>query len=504
MKKDLEGKQAFRDNWSASTKRINILLEEKRDQCLGLSTRIELFNLELKKRKERLASLEQILVERSRNSTSILEPYEAKLNEHKADLDKWMNSTLDIKHLLQSRRDECVGLSTRMSLFNRKLAEYDDQICQLSTKMNAKVTSHSSDIGPLQETLRNQQKERDDWESKTRDIGKQLEERQNQCVGLKTRLALFKQQTKFHEEQVAALDAKTSELQEGADYMIIPLTKELKVQREGLEQWKESTKNVEKLLEQAQQESVCLTDKLKKHIVRLNMCQKVVATLEKKVQAKGEVFAAQRERYTAEHQKETQELNNWSSKTRDLEALLKDKEGQIVGLTTRLSLFEAELANRKGAHSDLEKKLLTTTGEFKSKIVDLQNELQFQREQRDHCLEATLTMNKSMKEVKEPCVSLTTRLSLFKKELEGREERVKVLDMQVREKTEHAYSILEPLRSELQKQLNARDEWNESTLDIFWMLKERQDQTVGLTTRLGTFYTWSGVLLELSTIDAHS
>ena len=161
----------------------------------------------------------------------------------------------------------------------------------------------------------------------------------------------------------------------------------------------------------------------------------------------------------------------------------------------RLDIFcqlrgvKAELANRQGAHSDLEKKLQTTTSEFKSKILDLQNELQFQREQRDHCLEATLTMNKSMKEVKEPCVSLTTRLSLFKKELEGREERVNVLDMQVREKTEHAYSILEPLRSELQKQLNARDEWNESTLDIFWMLKERQDQTVGLTTRLGTFYT---------------
>lgn len=488
LKKDLGGKQAFRDTWSESTKEIHCLLDEKKDQCVGLSTRVELFHLELRKRGERVASLERIFTERSGIGAAALEPYCVQLNAHKADLDKWTNSTLEIKRLLQSRRDECVGLTTRLSLFNQKLCDYDGQVDELSKKVDAKLGSHTNDVVPLQNTLRKHQEERDSWESKTTDIGKQLEERQNQCVGLTTRLALFRQQAKYHEEQVLALEAKASDLHERFDLQIVPLRSELKAQREGLECWKESTVNVEKLLQQAENECVCLTGELKQHIAKLQGCQKEVATLQAKVEVKGDIVTAKKKHYLTEHQKDAQELNNWSSKTKDLEDLLVEKEGQIIGLTTRLALFELELVNRQTACSDFQTKFTTTKEEFENKILNLQNELQFQREQRDHCLEVTLNMNKSMKEVKEPCIGLTTRLSLFKKELEGREDRVKLLDTQVREKTEHALSMLEPLRKELQKQQDARDKWNDSTLDIFWMLKERQDQTVGLTTRLGMFF----------------
>ena len=487
LKKDLEGKQAFRDTWSASTKEIHCLLEEKKDQCVGLSTRVELFHLELRKREERVASLEQILTERSGISEATLEPYHVQLNAHKEDLDKWTNSALEIKRLLQSRRNECVGLTTRLSLFNQKLCDYDGQVEELSKKVDAKVSSHANDTVPLQNTLQKHQEERKNWESKTIDIGKQLEDRQNQCIGLTTRLALFKQQAKYHEEQVVALEAKASDLHERFDLQIIPLRSELKAQREGLESWKQSTVDVEKLLLQAESECVCLTGELKQHIAKLQGFQKEVVTLHTKVQVKGDIITAQNNHYLAEHQKETQELNNWSSKTKDLEELLVTKEGQVTGLTTRLSLFESELVKRQATRSDFQTKFTTTKREFENKILNLQNELQFQREQRDHCLELTLNMNKSMKEVKEPCIGLTTRLSLFKKELEGREDRVKLLDTQVREKTRHALSVLEPLRKEFQKEQDARDKWNDSTLDIFWMLKERQDQTVSLTTRLGMF-----------------
>jgi len=485
FEKEFEGKKAFRDTWSESTKGINDLLERKKEAIVGLTTRLELFQVELKKREERVASLRSMLKERQDVSNATLEPYQTQLKVHQADLDKWKNSTQEIRDLMESRKGECIGLTTRLNLFTKKLEEYDSQVDELTKNVDVKLNSCSSDILPLQDTLRKQQEERDSWQEKTSDIGKQLRDRQGECSGLKTRLDLFRQQTKFHQEQVDTLSAKAVEIQERFDLQIVPLKKELAVQTEGLESWRESTAKVEGLMKQAEKDIVDLTEELKVHIAKLKRRQTEVAALQSKVSAKEDAAISQEDFYLKDREKEVQERDNWAGKTKELERLLGEKEGQIVGLSTRLSLFESELATRQTTVSTIEANFTETKSAFQNKISSLENELQFQREQRDHCLESTLSMNKAMKEIKEPCFGLSTRLTLFKKELEGREERVKVLGEQVREKTENALVVLEPLRKELKKQKGETEKWNNSTLDVFWMLKERRGQIVGLSTRLG-------------------
>jgi chromosome segregation ATPase len=485
MAKDLKGMYAFRDEWSTSTNGIHRMLEEKKEECVGLSTRVDLFQLELKKREERVERLQAVLQGEEDVSNATLEPYRTQLHAHQEDLDKWTNSTNDIRQLLRDRKDECVGLGTRLVLFKQKVSEFEENVTVISKKVGDKEGAHSCIISPLRQQLQAQQAEREKWSTQTTEIGKQLEDRQNQCVGLTTRLALFKQQTAFHRDQVAALAEKAEDLEERFALKLEPLRKELKVQRDGLESWRESTRNVKNLLTEAEKECVDLTDELKSRVMALQGCQQEVASLQAQVIAKAEIVTANEQRYLAERKKEELELASWSDKTKDLERVLSEKEGHIVGLGTRLFLFESELSSRQTIASKLEAKVKERGTAFENQISTLQNELRFQREQRDHCLEATLTMNKSMKEVKEPCIGLTTRLSLFKKELAAREERVRILDAQVREKKESAHNEIYPIQEQLKSQREGRDNWNDSTLDIFWMLKERQDQTVGLTTRLG-------------------
>ncbi|CAB9508467.1 Inherit from NOG: Viral A-type inclusion protein [Seminavis robusta] len=485
--REVQGAQAFRDTWSASTKGILAQLEERKEQVVGLSTRVDLFQLELKKREERVEKLESVLEGEENSTNATLAPYRSQLKAHQDDLSKWTDNTNEIRQLLKDRKNECVGLATRLSLFKKKVSEFEENVGVVSKKVDAKEGSYTSDLSPLREQLRQQQMEREKWNTQTIDIGKQLQDRQTQCVGLTTRCTLFKQQTKYHQDQVIALTAKVNELEERFALKLEPLRKELGVQRQGLDSWRESTRNVEELLKQAEQDCVDLTDELKVHVVKLQSCQKEVANLQAQVVAKSETVSSTENMYFAERKNEEAELEKWTNNTEDLVRLLNDKEGQIVGLNTRLALFETELSTRQSIVSDLTAKVSERGTAFKTQISSLQNELKFQREQRDHCLEATLHMNKSMKEVKEPCVGLTTRLALFRKELAGREERVRILDAQVRDKMEAERFEIDPMREELERLREGKDKWNDSTLDIFWMLKERQDQTVGLTTRLELF-----------------
>jgi chromosome segregation ATPase len=483
--KQLNAQQEHRDTWSKSTTEIHQKLKEKKEQCIGLQTRADLFNLELQKRKERVASLESVLKDKADFTAAKLEPFRTQLKMHQDDLDKWTSNSDDINRLLKDRQDQCVGLTTRLSLFKQQLQQYEDQVEILTGKVEGKEGSHNEDISPLKENLQKQLEERDSWTEKTGEIGRLLKDRQEQCVGLSTRLGLFQQQTKYHKEQVAILEVQVSGLEEGFAIQINPLKKELGIQREGLETWKDSTLNVERLLKEARQGSDDLTLELKRLIVELEGCQQQVGDLSKKVTDKEDLSVTRRQGYLVEHKEQQAERQKWVDSTQGLERLLKDKEGQIVGLTTRLSLFEIELSKRQNAVTALETKLQERGTSFESEIISLRNELAFEKEQRDQCLESTLYMNKSMKEIKEPCMGLTTRISLFRKELEAREERVKILAAQLEEKGEMAKSQLEPLRERYQKAAGERDKWNDSTLDIFWMLKDRQDQSVGLSTRLG-------------------
>lgn len=485
LEKQLQEKIDNRNSWGKSSSEIHRLLEEKKERCIGLQTRVNLFNVELQKREERVASLESVLKEREECTAAKLEPYRNQLRMRQDDLDKWNGNTKEISRLLHDRQDQCVGLNTRLSLFKQQLQQYEDQVETLTEKVEDKMDSHNEGLTPLKERLQNQQTERDSWKEKTSAIAKQLKDRQEQCVGLSTRLGLFQQQTKYHKEQVAILESKVADLEEKYTHQLDPLKKELQAQREGLDAWRVSTLNVERLLRETESECEELTSKLKHLVVELQSCQQDVADLEKKVADKGDLNLARREAYLADLKSQQEERQKWTNSTQQLEQLLKDKEGQIVGLTTRLSLFHAELSKKQDAVSGLEAKIKECGDMFDSEIKSLTNEIAFEKEQRDHCLESTLHMNKSMKEIKEPCIGLTTRISLFRKELEAREERVKVLTAQVQEKEDLSRSELEPLREKYDKAVEDRDKWNDSTLEIFWMLKDRQDQTVGLSTRLG-------------------
>jgi len=491
LEEELNSKLAFRDTWSQSTTDIRNRLEERKEQCQGLSTRVALFRRELQKREERVAALESVLKDREEVSEEVLRPYRTQLKENEQDLEKWTEKWEEIKSLLNKRKSECVGLTTRLNLFKEKLVEYETQYTATAKTYDAKMGTAKEDIEPMQEQLKKQMEERDEWTKKTTDIARLLQQRQSQCSGLSTRVLLFQKQAKMQKEQVTVLEAKFKDLEEQFDLKLTPLRKELRNQQEGLDSWRDSTNNVEGMLKQGEQDCLDLTKDLKAQIVRLRIYQDQVANLQSKVLAKEDLAAAQKEDYLNERQKEEAELNKWTSNTKDLQKMLYDKEGQIVGLTTRLSLFESELETRQTTVTDLESTLNETKTSFETKISALKNELKFQTEQRDQCLESTLNMNKSVKEVKEPCIGLTTRLALFRKELEGREERCKKLSEQVRELEETAALEMDPLRKELAKQVEARDQWNASTLDISWMLKQKQDSVMGLTTRLGMYFAVS-------------
>lgn len=487
MAKGCKGAQAFRDTWSGSTKGIYNMLEQKKEEIVGLTTRVDLFQLELEKREDRVATLKGILKEKEDANAAVLEPYRIQLKTHQEDLDKWANNTEGIKQLLQNRKGECVGLTTRLKLFKGKVDEYQTNVSNISAKVHEKEGSQTVDLFPLREQLKKQQAEHSKWSQQTIDIGNQLKDRQGQCVGLTTRVVLFKRQTKFHEAQVAVLESKAADLEERFSLKIDPVRKELQVQKEGLEAWKKSTLNVKKLLEEANQASLNLTAELKTNVVKLQGYQKEVSSLQDQVIAKEEVAVSHEDQYLAQRKEEEEELENWRTKTDDLEQLLKTKEGQIAGLSTRVLLFNSELSTRETTVTALESKVKERSSDFEDQVSSLRNELKFQKEQRDHCLDSTLSMNRSMKEVKEPCVGLTTRLSLFRKELAGREERVRILAAQVQEKEQLANFEIGPIRNEFEKQRKDRDDWNESTNRIFQLLKSRKESITGTTTRLELF-----------------
>lgn len=488
FEKQLKANEDHRHSWSKSTEEIRRLLEEKKGQCVGLQTRVDLFKIELQKRDDLVVSLENVLKEKEDHASAKLEPYRAQLQSHQKDLEKWNNSTEEISRLLKDRQEQCVGLKTRLSLFTKQMQQHQEQVETLTGRIENKEADIGESIVSLKEQLRNQLEDRDSWDEKTIEIGRLFKDRQEQCIGLSTRLGLFQQQTQYHKEQVALLESSIAHLEEKSAYQVDPLRDELKVKREGLDSWRDSTLNVERLLKEAQEECVELTAELKNHVVNLQNDQQGVAILELKVADKEDLAASRREAYLVEHKQQEEERQKWTTTTQDLEKLLKDKEGQILGLTTRLSLFESERSKRENIVASLELNLKERGHKFESEIRALQNELAFQKEQRDHVLESTLHMNKSMKEVKEPCIGLTTRITLFRKELDAREERVRVLEAQVEEKQESVNSELEPLRVQYRKAIDDRDKWNDATLEIFWMLKDRQDQTTGLSTRLGRFF----------------
>ena len=483
----LQEQQKGRDTWNKSTNDVIQLLQDKKAQVVGLTTRFDLFERELEGRKENVALLQTKVQEREDAEAVKMEPYRTELQRLQKERDHWKAKTAEINAILRGKMAQTEGLKTRLHLFRVELSQKGEHVDLLEKTVRGKKQKTEADMAPARQKLDVQREQRDAWTTKTEDINRQLNEKRSQCVGLNTRALLFKQELETKEKHVATLGEKVANREFVGGGAIETLKKQLIVQTMARDEWRMSTKKVVQLLAERKKEAVDLTAQVKERVSDLQNCQQRRATLESKIKERKAVSLEKKPTLDKELKLVEEHRDDWKKKTESLTMSLKDTEQSIVGLETRVMLFEQELEKRTDTVEKLEKSYVAIEEKYTAKRKVLLEELTVRQKEREDGVEATLMLNRTLKATKRECIGLTTRAKLFRTELDKRADLVSDQKAKIKETENAASARLSRFRTALLEKTKERDEWKGKTEGIAILCKQTKEEVVGLGTRLELF-----------------
>jgi chromosome segregation ATPase len=487
LSEQLNAQRERRDSWTKTTEDLQQLLKDKKAQVVGLTTRVDLFERELKNRQEVVAALRANIEEREEEEAIKMEPRRKELRRLQEERDSWREKTEDIARSLEEKTAQTEGLMTRLKLFRAELAQKDARVKALRTTFNDKRQSVHMEMTPMREKLELLREQRDQWAAKTEQIDTTLKEKRAQCVGLSTRVSLFKKELETKEAVTTALARKIGDKEEVGDASIAKLRKQVAASVAGRDEWKESTARLRQGLAEKRNESAGLTAELKGLVSDLQSYQQRRAALENQLKEQRTFSDDRRAALEVKRRGHQEHRDEWKIKVDASSKELTEAEQTIVGLETRNLLFERELHQRRDSVAALEEHHHAIEEKSSAKVTRLREAIAADRVEHEERVETTVMLHKALKDSKRECIGLTTRCKIFTNELEKRELAVTDQEGKIREVAQEAADSLGRLRGALSALENERDEWHGKSVDIDALVVLNQEETIGLGTRLELF-----------------
>jgi len=475
------------ETWNASTKNVNQLLKDKRQECANLRVRLQVFRRQVETQDSRIMSLEAAYQAKHNAIGAQLDDLQNQLSEQQSARDESVSTTLSINQAIKAKELQCTSITVRLSLFRTELGNRAKTVETLENKLNDAQGMSAIQLDPVKAKLRAQKEELAKWTENTNDIEQLLKTRDSERIGLATRLALFQSQLKTIEESVSTLDQRLQKRMQSATSEMAPFKNALDTQRAERDRWSDSTKEIHRLLQDRKTQILGLTTRLQLFKKEVKHRAQAVSTIEAKLAEKQEeIDSTKIEPVQSELATRQKERDEWAKTTTGIEDMLKSKHSEIDGLSTRIACFTLELQKREEACKVLTKKYNDNKGLLESQVQVLKSELAMQVEQRDKWRETTAEMKKQVQDRKVQCAGLTTRVELFQKEIAGHDEAIVGLKLRL-EENGTAVAEVEELKKELKVQQESRDALNKAFIETDELLKEKKAAAAGLATILVVF-----------------
>ena len=179
-----------RDKWRETTAEMRKQVTDRKVQCTGLKTRVELFQKEIASHDVAIAELKSKL---KVNDTAVAEIEDVKkeLTTQQDNKDAFNKTLLESSQLLKEKKDQSAGLETRLALFHQQLKERMDRMSSTEARIKEKTELYALQIESLQTDLQAQCEQREKWTSTTNELKTLLEEKESQCTILSSELELL-------------------------------------------------------------------------------------------------------------------------------------------------------------------------------------------------------------------------------------------------------------------------------------------------------------------------
>ena len=476
LQNQLREQQAARDESVNTTLSINQEIKAKEIQCTIISVRLSLFRSELDNRETNVDALETKSSECEGMSEMRLDPVKAQLQTQKEELAKWSSNANDIEELLKQRDGERVGLATRLTLFQSQLETIGESVQALEVRLQKRKEVAAMDMTPFKNALDAQRAKHDCWSESTKEIHNLLQDRKTQIIGLTTRLALFKMEVKQREELVSTFQAKLEEKEEAIDVMKLePVRAELEVHQKEREKWAKTTSGIEDILKTKHSEIDGLATRLACFTMELQKREEACSVLAKKYNDNKALYGSQVQVLKSELAMQVEQRDKWRETTAEMRKQVADRKVQCTGLTTRVELFQKEIAGHDEAIAGLKSKLKDNDTAV-AEVEDLKKDLSQQQDSKDAFNKALLETSQLLKEKKDQCAGLATRLVVFRQQLKERMDRLASTETRIKEKEDLCAVQIESLEADLLAQREQRDKWTSTTDELKTLLEEKESQ----------------------------
>jgi len=477
-----------RDSWMEKTLEINSKLKSTQNECVGLTTRWELFKQELNMRKESVSALEAKLQEKEQHFDMMVNPYHKELQVQTDLRDKWLETIEKMNRLLKKKESECINFTTQLESAIDELTSRKEQVARLETSLANTKEIAESRIESLQKQLAEAQEGLSNWTASTDNIKQLLKEKRQGCASLQVRLQVFRRQVETQDSRIAMLEAAYQAKQNEVTAQVDDLQGQLREQQSARDESVSATLSINQAIKEKELQCAGIAVRLSLFRTELESREKNVSVLATKLIDCEDLSALQVNPVKAQLQTQKDELVKWAKNTEDIQRLFNKRSSERVGLATRLGLFQSQLKTIEESVSSLEARLQKRKQAAATELTPYKNALDSQKAERDRWSESTKEIQRLLQDRRNQILGLKTRFALFKKEVKHREDLVASIQAKLEEKeAEIDENKLEPVRKELEAHEKERDNWAETTAGIQDMLKATHNEINGLNTRLACF-----------------
>jgi chromosome segregation ATPase len=488
LEKRIPALKEDRDAWMEKAMAINQSLKDNQAECTGLSTRWELFKVELKNRKEAVAQLEIKLKEKEEHHARMVEPYERELNVQVGLRDKWIETIDKMQRLLRKKESECVTFTTQLETSIDELSSRKQQVAHLESRLSQALDRSQMEMGNLQAQLTTATESLSSWNASTLGVEQLLKDKRQECANLKVRLQVFRRQVATQDGRVAALEASYKAKKAAVDAQVDALHSQLRAQQCARDESLSTTLSINQQIKAKELQCTSVSVRLSLFRQELANRERCVAILEEKLKDTEEMSALQLDPVKAQLQQQKNEVAKWVANTKDVEQQLKQRDDERVGLATRLKLFQLQLKSIEESVALLEERVKEREETAAHEIAPFKNALQAQQAERDRWTASTMEIVNLLQDRKTQITGLTVRLSLFRKEVKHREALVASLEDKLEEKEEELNDFkIDPVKNQLASLTAERDQWATMTENLVKMSETKHSEIDGLKTRLVCF-----------------
>lgn len=197
LQQELQEQVAQQEKLHQTAQDMARLLQERRDQCVRLTTQLQESRQEFQALDERVQTLASEVEKRESVATARIQAMEQQLEEEREQATACQTTATTTNQELIKKQEEFVMLTARMDLYLKELQFRDEQVASLESKLTAKEDLATSEIKELRGRLQVQEERRDSWNKKTEELQQLLKDKKAQVVGLTTRRICLNESSKY-------------------------------------------------------------------------------------------------------------------------------------------------------------------------------------------------------------------------------------------------------------------------------------------------------------------